>query len=472
MSQIQIKTFLHFSIFFLAIVLLFFHLGRTYLVSFDEAYYAVMAKEMVKNHDPLTLTFGGEKFFAASPMYIWLEALWFKFLGVSEFGVRFFSAASSFLLLLAVYYYLKITKVPEIFPIVFLVLFSIPKFLYLSRIGNVDATLTLFTTVSFLAAELAIIKAMPKMLLLWGTSAALAFYTKGIFGLFPIATLLLFILIFRRSLLRSKYLYLGLLIFFLFIIPWNFFQIYINGKDFLQGFYGGYMATKFAPISLYNRFWWFASLWQAMKLWFPVSLFILLYGIYSKNLRSRMLFLVFAILLYCSLLSFVRTQNDWYLMPVYPLFAMVIACVFYTFFQLPRFTHLKPFFLAFIVIIAVFQDVHYFNQYVLPQTTDAQVNILRRAEEISKPGQPILLDDYYFPVATFYSSQSIIALRANRDPSAAVPAELLNKKLSQGSVVLSNSTTLESLRMASVYSLVIEKEIGELILLRPVTPKI
>ena len=58
-------------IFLILFIISFFTIFNTISFSpirlFDEAFYAVIAKEMLQHGNMLILTFGGERFFAASP---------------------------------------------------------------------------------------------------------------------------------------------------------------------------------------------------------------------------------------------------------------------------------------------------------------------------------------------------------------------------------------------------------------------
>lgn len=447
-------------IIFFATVLFFHHLGVNFLVSFDEAFYAVIAKEVINSNHWLTFTFGGEKFFAVSPLYIWLEAVWFKLFSPTEFGVRFFSAASSLLTvsLLGVYFLKR--KKPVAAVISGIVLLSSIKFLFLSRTGNVDALLTFFTTLSIL---LFLPPHNLKKIILGGLFSGLAFLTKGLFGLFPLVAAFVYSFFYDRKNCLPLF-FSGLGAFFLVTIPWHVVQIAQHGENFLQGFYGGYMATKIGSMPFLDRFWWGSGLWQGMKLWLPIGFVAVLYTMLKISLWKRVRFFVFSIALYLSTLSFVQTHNDWYLMPLYPLFAIIIGHLG------SDLKHTKGLTLTLTLIlftaITLFHLIYYHQQYFVPQTTDAQVMMIKEANIRSNPDTPILLDDFYFPVAVFYSTKPIVKLRTNRDPTAAIGEETLNTNLLKGSLVLTSTVTVESLKRASHYPLILEKAHGELLLYR------
>lgn len=440
----------------------FFRLGDNYLTNFDEAFYGVIAKEVAQNNSWFQFTFAHELFFAVSPLYIWLTAAWFRFFGISEFGVRFFAAFSSLLTVLSGFiFFLKKKYLLSGF-IYALVLLSTVKFLFLSRTGNLDATLTLFTTLSFLFFLEAWRK--PWYILYGGFFSGLAFLTKSLFGIIPLMVYFLYALFAKRR-LNKRLLFLGLGVFLAVVLPWNSIEIYHFGSQFVQGFYGGYMSTKIGSVPFSSRLWWGSGLWQGMKLWLPISLVAFIYLFKKEKNKMLLKFCLLTIILYCLVLSLIQYHNDWYLMPLYPLLAMIIGeAIFHLESDLKVFKGLT---LIFTVTIALFHLIHYQTQYFIPQTTDAQVMMVKEANRRSTPGKPILLDDFYYPVAIFYSNLPIVRLRANRDPQAALFPPNLNTHLSQGSLLLTNTTTVETVKAVSEYPLVLEKAHGELLLFRP-----
>ncbi|MBI3443739.1 glycosyltransferase family 39 protein [Candidatus Woesebacteria bacterium] len=445
-------------IFLVAFFLLFHRLGANYLSNFDEAFYAVIAKEVVNSGNWTTFTFGHERFFAVSPFYLWLQAFLFKIFGPSELAVRFFAALSSFTTILSIVYYFLIKGKLKRGIVAALILLSTPKFLFLSRSGNLDATLTLFTTLSLLLfyAGLTSVRFLP----LAGVASAFAFLSKGLFGLFPLATFLLYIVLFKRKLLFNKWLYFCLCIFLALILPWQMLQIARHGYSFINGFYGGYMVTKLGWQPFFSYFWWGSGLWQGMKLWFPLSLLAIFISFINKNLCNNNRFFIFSIFFYLFILSLIRTHNDWYLMPIYPILAILLGTTLVYF--ISRY-HNFTFVIA-CLALACFQIVYYRNQFFVPQTTDAQVMMIKEAENLSVPGSPILLDDFYYPVAMYYSDRPIIRLRANRDPGAAISSSALDNYLAKGSLLLTNTTTADSAKRATKYPLILKKVHGELIL--------
>lgn len=73
-------------------VVFFFRLGWASLQSYDEAWYAVIARNIVQGHNPLVLWFNGQAFTDHPPLGFWLMAASYKLFGISEFATRLPSA--------------------------------------------------------------------------------------------------------------------------------------------------------------------------------------------------------------------------------------------------------------------------------------------------------------------------------------------------------------------------------------------
>lgn len=196
---------------FLTLPLFFYKLGQSSLVSFDEAWYGAIAKNILKTGDIINLSFNNSSYTDHPPSGFWLMAASIKIMGDSEFAVRFASAFLGFLSLIIIYFLGK-----ELFSRVVgfcsaLALSSSFWFLFRARSGNLDVPLTFF----FL---LTLFLALKKSLLPWSVSLIFLFLTKTLvpFTIIP-----------------------SLLIIFWGKIPWKYFFIFIfffGGWFLIQGF--------------------------------------------------------------------------------------------------------------------------------------------------------------------------------------------------------------------------------------------
>src|SRR3989337_2128571 len=82
-------------IIFLAIIfnfIFFYRLDYNTLESWDEAWYASIAREMVKTGNFIQMVWNGKPYYDHPPLGFWLMAISYKLFGVNEFATRFPSA--------------------------------------------------------------------------------------------------------------------------------------------------------------------------------------------------------------------------------------------------------------------------------------------------------------------------------------------------------------------------------------------
>jgi 4-amino-4-deoxy-L-arabinose transferase-like glycosyltransferase len=77
------------------------------LIGADEPRYAQVAREMLAHHDWITPTLGGISWLEKPPLYYWQAMLAYRFFGVSDWSARLPSVFDAFVLVLAVYWFLR-----------------------------------------------------------------------------------------------------------------------------------------------------------------------------------------------------------------------------------------------------------------------------------------------------------------------------------------------------------------------------
>ena len=154
----------------------FYKLGQSSLVSWDEAWYASIARNIITTGDFLKLFWNGKPFFDHPVGGFWWMAMSFKIFGVSDFSARFASALFGILTLVFVYFLGKKLFNPWVGFASALALSSAPWFLYRARSGNLDIFLTFFFVASILLAILSLEN--KKYFVVLGVSLALLFLTK------------------------------------------------------------------------------------------------------------------------------------------------------------------------------------------------------------------------------------------------------------------------------------------------------
>ncbi|MEW6600098.1 MAG: glycosyltransferase family 39 protein [Nitrospirota bacterium] len=90
-------------LFLLLLPVFFGRLGDNTLLKTDELLHAAMATDILKTGDWFTMHYNGEPSWLKPPLYFWVEAVFFRIFGQSEFWARFPSAAAGYGTLFLVY---------------------------------------------------------------------------------------------------------------------------------------------------------------------------------------------------------------------------------------------------------------------------------------------------------------------------------------------------------------------------------
>ena len=85
----------------------FWGLSSFGLVGADEPRYAQIAREMMTRHDWVTPILGGNAWLEKPPLYYWQAMVAYRLFGVSDWAARLPSACDAFLLVLAVFWFLR-----------------------------------------------------------------------------------------------------------------------------------------------------------------------------------------------------------------------------------------------------------------------------------------------------------------------------------------------------------------------------
>ncbi len=431
-------------------ILFFFKLDATLLTNWDEAWHAVIARNMARTGDFVTPTYNGQIWFSTAPLYLWLIAIWFKFIGISAFGVRIFSALAGVGTVILTYHIGKLLFSHRVGMIAGLVLITTVQFLYRGRTGNLDTTLTFFITLAvyaFLAG-----KKNHLWYLVTGASTALAFLSKGILGLLPLPLLLM---------VPQKYIYRTTVSFLLVFLPWHLLAYSRHGETFINYYFRDYMFSKASvpnPVSGTEIFWYITALRHGLKIWFitfPLALILGLKDSFkNKKLRLPLAWIIIPFIL----LTLARMRNDWYLMFIYPAIALLIG--YFLGKSSTRWLNETAIVLG-VAVFGLLNITVYRNAIIVPETVAAEAVLSTRVKDETRQDESILLDDNYLPVAAFYADRQIIPLRFSRELGALVPPEALTEATHGAltKLVLTNTETFDQLMGAFNYpeSMLLEK---------------
>ena len=292
--------------------LFFFKLGQSSLVSFDEAWYADIARNILKNGDPINLTWNGGAFTDHPPGGFWLTAISYLIFGVSEFSARFSSVVSGMLTLLFVYLLGKklFNRVVGLASAV--ALSSSPWFLFRARSGNLDIPLTLFFVLTFFLA----VKGVDdkKYLLPFSLSLSILFLIKTAVP-FTILPVVLFI-IFTSKGVKISDLKKPLLIFSFIVGGWFLYRV-LKDPGFLQHYFkiglpGIGVKTSFLDnLKLIKEY-----LHNGIGKWFWPGIIAIILGTFTFQKR----FWIFSIFFFSFFTPFLFSEKGhiWQLVPLHP----------------------------------------------------------------------------------------------------------------------------------------------------------
>ncbi len=231
LAQPSLRFWLVFS---LTTLLLFANLQRGDLAGYDDAVYAHEGKEMLRTGDWWNVWLNGKLDFDKPPLFIWLEALSFWLLGVSDFAAKFPAALLGLATVALVYLIVReLTNDHWLASLAMFVLASTQYFLKYAMHAMTDVPFTFLFTLAIWAYLKA--QRRPIFFLLCGCAVGLAGLTRSILGLSALGVIGAHLLMGRKwASLRSGYLWLGMILALGLPLGWFCTQYHWYGEAFLQ----------------------------------------------------------------------------------------------------------------------------------------------------------------------------------------------------------------------------------------------
>lgn len=321
----------------LSTAILFAHLGESHLANFDDCYYAQKAKEMVRGGHWLTPHFNGVPRFDNAPLFLWLMALSFSVFGVTDWAAILFSALSG---VACVWFVRRValrlgadafTAWTTAF-----VLLTTQYFLKYARHAMFDVFLTLLFLV---AIDRYLAWRAEGRLRDWawiGLMAGGGVLTKSVLGLFPLAVVVLHLLLTRGPrALREPGPWLALGVCVLTFLPWYVTQA-ITAPDRFFAEHVRWLLWERAFVlapekkSLVSYFGYVVELARTYWPWLPVALAGMwlsardaLRGPGLRRDVALLLFLWFAVVV--GTMSLATEKKLWYVMSAFPCLALFAA---------------------------------------------------------------------------------------------------------------------------------------------------
>lgn len=291
--------------------LYFYKLGQSSLVSWDEAWYGAIARNILNSGNLLFLSYNGSIYSDHPPGGFWIIAFFESIFGANEFGVRVGSAIFGMAGL-----YLTYLLGRELFSRTVgfasaLALSSTYWYLYRSRSGNLDIFLTVFFVLTiYLAFKSA---KNPKFLLPLSLSFGMLILTKS---LIPFTIIPAIVIIFFGSKIKLKQTIVPAFVFLALTLPWFAAQYFFDRGAFYKYFKTGTPGVgiktdyieNFRQIKEYLHF--------GVGKWFWPGVLGILAGPLTLN-RGLIVLPVFCISFFAPFILSEKGQI-WHLVPLYP----------------------------------------------------------------------------------------------------------------------------------------------------------
>jgi 4-amino-4-deoxy-L-arabinose transferase-like glycosyltransferase len=324
------------------LVIYFVNLGQWDLWNPDEPRYAQVSREMVNGGDWILMHRNGALYTDKPPLFFWAVAFsTFLWGGFTPFAVRFPSALFGTLTVLLTFFIGKRLYSSRTGFLSGFILASTGQFAFLSTRGNIDTTLTFFTTGSMLCflhwyqrskEGEASVKRM-KGLSFYGYYIGMAFATlaKGPIGfILPLLATLIFLLVQKDwKGLKAMKLFPGILLTLAIISVWYLPAILVGGKEYFDATLLHHSLDRFAKGSAHIRpihyyFWNFPIDYTPWIIFLPAAV---AYGFSSATTakRKEFLFLIVWFIVIFVFFSLSKGKRGLYLLPLFPAVSIMIG---------------------------------------------------------------------------------------------------------------------------------------------------
>lgn len=361
------------------------------LRKYDEVRLAINAVEMFKNGNFIVTYFNGEPemWNTKPPLFIWIQVLFVKLLGVNEVAIRLPSAIAAFVVCIVLYHIsLKIFNSKMIGILSVLIIITSQGFVNLhgTRSGDYDSLLTLLMFSNSLFFFKYLFDKQNKYLILFCITLIMAVYTKSIAGLMFIPAYFIFSIYQRKlaSLTSYKFIMIAIIIFLAII------SYYILRERMNPGYINAVIENEITGRYLNTleghefgfEFYLEHITKERFTPWF-IFLFLGIFLIDTKDER-QLSFYKFIILISASFLliiSFSQTKLIWYDMPIYPYLSILSANGIYQIFLIVKKRNLKLS-IAFLVLLFIPFYKSMFSQCYVPRLYSYEVNEYKLCEYI------------------------------------------------------------------------------------------
>lgn len=298
-------------------------LGHKPLAEWDEAIYAEVSQEMLAL-GWLVPHWNGYVWLEKPPLMLWITALFFKVLGVSEFWARAGSAFSGVAIVGLLHGWLARRRDLATAWLCSVVLLGTLGFQHVARVGEMDVLLSLGCVIALIGLTAVEERRLTGWYGFWG-GFAIALMTKGAASVVLLLTLIAVIVLERwRGDRFGTAWWLGLTGFLVVVVPWHLLMALAFGQRFLAEYLGLHVITR-AVTQMeghHSHAWYYLGV-----LLVSAAPFVLLYPAAIANAFRRKdlrLWAVFALIVVV-FFSVIQTRLPHYIAPAYPALAVLTA---------------------------------------------------------------------------------------------------------------------------------------------------
>jgi len=326
----------------LCIVIYFINLGQWDLWSPDEPRYAEVSREMVNGGDWILMHRNGNLYTDKPPLFFWAVAISsFLWQGMTPFSVRFPSALFGTLTVLLTFFIGRRLYSSRTGFLSGLILATSFQFAYLSTRGNIDTTLTFFTTASMLCflkwyqqskeGEASLERMKGLSFYGYYIGMALATLAKGPIGfILPLLGTLLFLLVQKNwKGIKAMRLLPGSLIFLAVVLAWYLPAILIGGKEYLEATLFHHSFDRFVKGSAHIRpiYYYFYNFPADFLPWIIFLPAAMIHGFSRamKAKRKEFLFLTIWFIFIFLFFTLSKGKRGLYLLPLFPAVSLMIG---------------------------------------------------------------------------------------------------------------------------------------------------
>ncbi len=398
---------------------LFFNLGSGSLASWDEAFYAVVSRELFQSGQWLKLTFLGEPWFDKPPLVFWATSLAYHFLGVSEFSSRFFSALCGVGTVLVTHWlgsklFDRWTGFCGA-----LVLLSSSHFIRFARFGMTDSPLTFFMTLTLLFFWLG--REQRKYLIFSGIALGAALMTKGVVALLVFPVVWVYAWGSKRaSIFWQPTYWLGLLAAFLIAAPWQIYQAFSFSGDFIGSAFFHHVLHRATTVMDGHQgsfYFYIRTLINKYHPWIVIGIFSAPWFLWKalREREERALFLSCWIFIIWAAFSLAQTKLAWYIFPIYPALSLTVAFFLTKILKEKYRAHTLLVFAAILFLHSSYSHIHRM-EYSRPLKASAAMVL----ETVPKKAIIYLYNYHEQPAAAYYFERPIKYLESRVEFDAAV----------------------------------------------------